>query len=448
VDFSKLFTKSKPVLNSKVIAGVAIVIIVFILISILSQKPATQARDFLPTNTSFFYEWADRKSFDNQLPAQPNLFDYDVPAQQISHLQQILGNIFTSTEEAIWFRVNHTENDNYILRFSGLSSDILENFKASHPEYLYYQPNNDILVITQAPEIIKDIKDKKISSFTVNHIKRGVNLYWYLGQAPEFLEKISSLIKSSFDQQKIFMNIELRDDKKGSINIFQINNQPENISNSLDLLKIPKDFNQAIGFNASSTNNLDNFLITNLLLPIYDSLPYYSLGKQKTGDYFLNNDIIFQQDEDWLIISENDKRVHLLDLLDNFAVLEVSKVLADGTAYTELVAKPDLIIVDHQIMGQSYWQIDGLFGMNFANHYYLSNRQYLIEDSIKSNRNIDELWATCLASDNYRIKDFISWETDKLPESLIRSYLQDNNLSSLRVFSYYNSIITGLKWCF
>jgi len=44
--------------------------------------------------------------------------------------------------------------------------------------------------------------------------------------------------------------------------------------------------------------------------------------------------------------------------------------------------------------------------------------------------------------------DFIHWDTAQLPDGQIKDYLNNNNLGSLKVFSYYNSIIKGFKWCF
>jgi len=447
VNFSQLFKEKSKFLDIKVILVIAVLIICLVITKLWSVAPQLSARDFLPLNTSFFYEWTSQKSLTDNLPPQLIIFDDQLPMEKADFLRQNLGDLFDNLQEAIWFKVAGSEEDNYLVKFSKLSSKSFKNWHEKHPEVIYYQPSDNILMLTDSVELINSIKGKIIGHFTVNHLSKGINIYWQLNQPPDFLYNFSSFLAYSSENPEIFMNIQSVGQKQNKVNLFQINNQPLDIEQNV-LFKIPSDFDLAIGFNASSTESLSNFLNKNLLIPIYDGLPYYNLSNQKISQYFLGDNIIFQDDDGWLMINQEDYQQKTLDLADSFEVQEINKVLPDGTAYTELIASQEQTIVEHEFADQKYWQIDGLFGIQLENYYYLSNRQYLIEDLITSDKKINNLWADCLDNSSYRVRDFIFWPTDKLPDIPIKAYLEENNLQSLDIFSYYNSAITGLQWCF
>ena len=134
-------------------------------------------------------------------------------------------------------------------------------------------------------------------------------------------------------------------------------------------------------------------------------------------------------------------------MVSSFDLQKITKVLSDGTAYVEFVASSSPEIIQHAYYEQNYWQIDGLYGVERENIYYLSNKQYLIEDILSSDYMISSIWSDCLDS-NSQINDFVIWQTNKLKNSPIKEYLESQDIDNIKFVSYSNDNINALQFCF
>lgn len=441
LNFLPLFQEKKRKFDIRLL-GLLIVLVVFLIFSLTwSMKPVVKAKDCLPADVSFYYEWTNSQTFENNNYFLFNNLELD---NQINELKRLLDDRLTNVEEIIWFHSLADQNDNYLIRFSQNVRGVINLLKKDHPEYQYYQPNTSILLITKSDQVINSVKKDKAEHFALDNFRTGTNLYWQIDNPPEFLQDLSNILSSVELDQEVFANL----DKKGNKLSFNLFNKQDNLNDgnlkSFNNVIIPDNFDLAIGFSSNSTMN--DVIIDNLLVPIYDKLPYYGLNKENINNNLLNDNIILQYQDDWLMIRDNDWQDLAIGLAKTLEIEEVSKVLPDGTAYTELRAKAEQLKIDHQFQEQAYWQIDGLFGLKLADQYYLSNRQYLIEQVIKSNHRLIDIYADCLGTD-LNIQDFVSLKTDKINKEYLNNYLNTHNIQYLDIFSYHNQLIQGYQLC-
>ncbi|PLX24989.1 hypothetical protein C0580_03625 [Candidatus Parcubacteria bacterium] len=408
-----------------------------------AAKPEVYAHDFLPAETNFYYEWSSKDSFDENV-AKYNLFDATIGDEQLNKVATIVGPEFSQVEELIWFRVEGRTDDAYLLRFADLEREYLVTLAEKNEDWFFYVPAPDILFIGPDEAMAQMVSSFVISRFTVNHSRDGVNLYWQIDKAPEFLESLSSLLLPLASSRDSFVNF-----TDHSIDFWQPRNASTTKSKALKFnqAKIPSRFDLAFGFNASSTDGFDKFIASNVILPHFDNLPYQNLSNEELRTGFLSNAAIISSEDAWLLLSKEDWQSKAIDLIQNLQLNEVERVLPDGTLYTELVASQEPAVLRHDFAGQTYWQIDNLYGFSAAGNYYLSNQVEMIENIMTSEAVFSNLWSNCLKNDK-EIGDFVDIKTDYLTDGLLKDYFIENNIVNLGLFSYQNYTVEGIKLCF
>ena len=400
-----------------------------------SDKPNVYARDFLPENTSFYYQWTDNRSIKDNPWHSLEFFDDSITDMKLSEVSNILTNSQSRLEELVWFKTE-SDKDNYLLRLSSISQTYVDQLKTDYPELVFYRPHKKILLITDSQELSDNLPKLLLGKFTVNNIDTGVSMYWNLDNPPEFLQKLSTWLQPMFVESEIFVNFQKTGGGLKKINAWQIKDQQ--IANNFFInSRRLKDFDNVFGMSASSTQDFDSFIDTNILQ-----------GQFKYKKYFFDNNIIWQHENNWLMASDQDWQALSLDLASSFDLEEVTKVLSDGTAYVELVASSSPEIVQHAYYEKNYWQIDGLYGAEREGVYYLSNKQYLIEDILSSDYMISSAWANCLDYTDIQINDFLILQTNKLANSPIKQYLESQDINNLKFISYSNNNINAWQLCF
>ena len=441
MDLLKVFKKHAAVPNVKILLVLAVLIVALLIAMFWSDEPDVYAKDFLPDNTSFYYQWTNSQSIKDNPWHNFKLFDNNQADLNLSTVLDILINSQSRLEELVWFKTGSDEN-HYLLRLSSLSQSYVDQLKTEHPELAFYRPNKKILLITTSPELIDKLPKLLNNKFSVNNISSGISIYWHLDSAPEFLQKLSTWLQPMFVEPEIFVNFQNADSNLNKINAWQVkdNNLSEISNNFFVQTRRLKDFDNVIGMSASSTQAFDSFIETNLLQDQFNSLP-------ASKKYFFDNNIIWQHEDNWLMTSDQDWQALSLDLASSFDLQEVTKVLSDGTAYVELMASSSPEIIQHAYYEQNYWQIDGLYGAQRDSVYYLSNKQYLIEDILSSDYMLRSIWVDCFENNN-QINDFVVWQTNKLNNSSIKEYLESQDINSIRFVSYSNDDINGWQLCF
>ena len=420
--------------------------ILLVLVRFLSPQADVYARDFLPPDTNFYYHWSNQAALSEN---STKLFDTIVPEEHLKHLQGTVGVGFDDLEEVIWFTTEAApENNHYLLRFSKLPSKYLDNLQNSKLDYHLWQPSDNILLLSDSATANESLPGLVVPHFTINNINQGINIYWSPGYQPGFLSVWDDWLPKHVLARDVFVNLQsvgghLR------LNLYQLRSvDSPNRAHRLSTARLPDNFGVISGFQASSTAVGGDFISRDIILPLYDALPYYNLNQQEIKDYILSDNILVQDKQDWLLVGEDDWQSMAMSLAKDFELQEVTKSLPDGTTYIELIANEEQLAMVHDFEQWQYWQIDGLYGISLDNLHYLSNQPSLLEDIIINSRPLKSLFGDCLYDHSYQIGDFLKFNTNQVADSSIKTYLSSKNIVWLELFSYQNSVVEGLQLCF
>jgi len=431
VNIFSLLNFDKKKINIKIVL-VLLSFIIFIFLSIIIPNTSkVKMIDFLPEDSSFYYHWTNKDSFFNSF--NNPFLDKQVSQEKIDNLDNIFNESFDNAQEIIWFRVNNSKEDHFLVLFSRLPYNFFDELNSD--KYLFKRLDKRIVLVTKSKELLGNISLLSDSKFKINDFNSGINIYWQFDTAEDILSNTFPLLSS----KNTFVNISEKKNKQ-VINIFQKNNE-EFIKKDISLLQIPKDFDSIIGFSSSSTINFSNFVYNNILLSQFYSLPIYYSNDEELKDYFLRDNIIIQDENNYLVINKYNK-YDLTNFFTSFSLTEVKKTLLDGTLYTELVFNEEEKKINHSFKEYNYWQMDNLFGIELNGYNYLSNRQYLIEDMLSDYIYLDELWKEYINNEG-SVEDFVYLKTNKLPDGELKEYLKENSINSLDILSYTNNISKG-----
>lgn len=437
MDFLKLVQKKEQKIDNKII--VSTVILVVLIMSVVVFWPTKQKQHlltYLPANVSFYYHFTSKKEL-NQV-----FFAQEIVDTKTIELEKLLAADFLNLQEVLWFQTaGDTTQDSYLLKFSRLPKSFLDNFAKKNSEFKAFSPEKNILVLTKE-ELATDLAAKPE---TQEYFSQGISIYWQKNQVPEFLNSLVAIVEPVFIGEDVLLNLQKLPAGGNRLSLLEKRN--------LDFRDIkyflsPKEFNSVLAFNSVLSDDLAENISDNLLKTLFDSLPYYNLSTEVIKNRILSGSMIWQKGDGWILASDKAWQDSILDFMKTFKVKEVSKVLADGTAYTELVASDEQAITEHQINGQKVFQIDQLFIFDVGDQHYLSNKKELIEELTLSRHYLKDFVSDCLAEPEVVVGDFVFLSSSDIPSGAIKDYLLTNNISSLKAVSYTTGTVSGLNICF
>lgn len=421
-NFLQIINKNKQNNNFKILYFIFLALFIFFLIYFYTLEPDIKARDYLPKETSFYYEWTNIKD-----SIDINLFDNSIPNNKLNTALAMVDSDMNNIESIIWFKIE--EEDNYLIKFS---KKIDKDFKINNSEYFFRTKQGYILYITSNKELLNILPNYIVEDFLINNQEEGINIYWK-SNTPDFLKSLINLI-DPVKEREFFINL-----NSNSINLFyKIESKKENIDLSSakiitnpDLLTIIKNINK------------DKNILSNFLISLYNSFPHHSLNLKN----LLQDIVLLQKNDNYLLVSTSDWKLVVDKLIQNIKVIEVGNLLPDGTRYTELKQAEEYDFINHNYSEVEYWEIDNLFGLNIDQYYYLSNNKDIIEDIINTNTNIASFSYSCLEENN-NINNLLYLNTDKIDNKVIKDYLISKDLKFINLIQYSNHVVEGYKLCF
>jgi hypothetical protein len=436
--------KQKP--NWSIVYIIALAVVLLLLMFWFSVKPEFLAHDFLPDQTTFYYQWTDKQAWSGQ-PSPVTIFDNQEPTNQLNKLQGLLGEMMANTAEIIWFQTSDSDSDHYLVRLiGGLSKQEVEYLATSIGDYTLSQPNRQILLISPEPELGQTLPEMPIAKFELARKQADVNLYFELDQAPEFLQKLAGYLETVTTNPQIFLSLDLAG-RQMMVDLYQ----PVQVDETADQIswskvKIP-DHRVALAINdlsATADELIQNFILPNLFTELPNFYAVDDLTRQKLSQKVM---LVTTEDDDWLLVSQQDWQESIFELIPEFLVTEVSKRLSDGTLYTELVKNKDAQAEILPLGETNYWKIDGLYGAQAEDFYYLSNSEAVIKQIITKSSYIGDSWTDCLLTGQSTVTDWLSLDRDALDKVHINS-LFAKDIKQLDVFAYYNHVTRGWRMCF
>ncbi len=390
----------------KILYLIVLTIFIFFLIYFYSLEPDIKARDFLPPETSFYYEWTEK---DENIKI--NIFDNSIPDNNKDKILNIIAQKINKVEDIIWFKIK--EDNNFLIKFSHkIKKDYLKELIVNNPHYFFKIKQDYILFITEEKELLNILPNYLVEDFIINNQKKGINIYWKNNE-PDFLKELviwlNPLLKNK--EEGVFINLD-----KDSINLF-LKREKKGEDLNLASAKIINDFDLLTLFG----NSLENKnILNNFLTSLYTSFPHHSLA---LGN-FLEDIILLQKNDNYLLISSQDWQSRIGLLIQSREVIEVDNILPDGTKYIELKQAAEQTIIKDRYLETEYWQIDNLWGLNLEQFYYLSNSKDIIKEVIRSNNNLNDIVYTCLEESNNNINNLLYLKTAEIDNKAIKEYLE------------------------
>ena len=434
MNFNKLlqFINKKKVNNNfKILYLIILALFIFFLSYFYSLEPDVEARDFLPKETSFYYEWVDVNK-----NIHIDFFDNNIPNNKKNNIFKIIDNKKNKVESIVWFKVDN--EDNFLIKFSKkLKKSFLKDIRLNNPNYFFKIKQKYILYITEEEEFLNILPNYLVEDFIFNSQMSSINIYWK-ETAPDFLKQLVEWINPILNNKKdkdLFLSI-----NNNSINLFY---KKENNKKDIDWSssKIINNFDSLIFI---KNIEKDKNILNNLLISIYNNFPHHVLPLKN----ILHDIVLLQKNNDYLLIGISDWKLIANKLIEEIKLIEVDNILPDGTKYIELKQLDKTNIIEHNYLNTRYWQIDNNFGLNFNKFYYLSNNKDIIKDLIKSNIKISDVIYPCLKENNIKINNLLYLNVDKVKNEVIKEYLENNNLKFINLIHYNNYVTEGLKLCF
>ena len=436
MDFLKLIQKKEQLADNKIII-MTVVLVVLIMSAIVFWPGASKHKllTYLPEDASFYWHWTNKSYFSQDFLGEKE------GANRMEELKSILGSNFLNLQEVLWFQTNgNFDNDNYLLRFSRLPRSVVKDLEDKNFDFHIYSPQKNILLINKG----KIIDDLTADPDKLGHFEAGMSVYWQKNKEPEFLRGFSDLLDPLFLNDEVLINWQKTATQRNKLILLE-----DRVSEIKDFKNFfaPADFDLVFGFGSQMSDDLAEKISSDLLKTFFDSLPYYHLSQAAIKERILNDATIWQKGDGWILASHQPFGENILDFMQNLKVEEVSRVLSDGTAYTELVAAKDQNIVERQINGQKVLQIDQLFLWDIGEQHYLSNQQELIEELSSHSLRVLNIFQDCTNLEA-KIGDFVYLDTANIPTGQIKDYLLAKQITKLEMFSYATGTISGINICY
>lgn len=434
--------------KAKYFLAVPIFLLLLFLLMRWTPELSSTTLKYLPANTSFYWQWSDRDFFDNQLLGQLPVIKTAALEQQETKLSAILSDAWPQVEELVWFRVAGNDQDYYILRLPKAKS-IAKRLNQSEAGYYYEVLAKDILAIYTKDQ--KTLLDSEKLVLAEQNFNQGINIYWQVSQAPDFLQDLSKWLKLAPENQGVYANLRFLKDKKISFNVWQ--NKLRRIINTSSTptwpnqALVPYDANLVLGFSSNLTKTEQEIISQYFIHPLAADLPYYNMSQRELEELILRGSYLVKNSDAWLLISISDWQPLVGKLVPDFKLKEVKKLLPDRTAYIAYELDEQSSTQNHEYRGQNYWQVGNLYGWGNAQAYYLSNQANLIEKTIASQVKLADLIKACNDQD-VQINDILLVETKTLPDLELKAVLEQRQIDHLTVFSYQNEAMIGWRACF
>ena len=424
---------------------IALVVVLISLTWWFSVKPEFSAYNFLPDNTTFYYQWTDR---DWQGDQHTIIFDRAVPLAKIADLENILEVMMAQIEEVIWFQTDNINEDHYLLRVVGnLSKEEIEYLTKENSDWFFTRINDQILLITKQEQLSEQLSPALVNKLPMAQRRVGENIYFDPTQAPEFLNSLIQYLKTDFSEQEIFLQLDF-DGKTYLVDIYQVKNEEDETEDtSWSQISLPKKFQAVLAINNLSLETqkwLSQFIVAKLFV---DLPGFYIFDENILNNLWQTSSLIKIDDQQWLWVGHNDWQEYIFSLLPNFTTKEVARTLVDGTLYTELVKNTELEFQNFSLGEQSYWQMGDLFGVQVNDLYYLSNSEASIKNILLHSKSATDFWRNCSFNSSSLVTDWVHLDDKSIAIIGLGEYLP-NKVDQLDIFAYQNHLTHGYRLCF
>lgn len=415
-----------------------------------TRKSSQPLALYLPVNTTFFYHWSDQSAIENMNISKLSVIKTKTPNDKLAELKNLLQSGFVNTQEIIWFRIEGSDDDNFMLRLDK-AEQTAKWLVANRQDYNYLLVDNGVLLVSKDAWLPNNYKDQPKIDLASNTLGVGVNIFWSKNEAPDFLADLTKWLKLEAGLPNIYANIYQQKDGQINIHVWQTKlRQLINASSTVEWpnqANFPLNADLVFGFGDHGADEWQAVVSQNILQPIFTDLPYYRLSAKKIEEQVLKNNFIYLSNNKWLMVSSEDWQSRINDWVPDLKLKEVKNRLPDGTLYTELVGEQGAEVENLSYQKYSYWHLGQFYGAQIGPYYYLSNNESTMQATLVSKYNVQSYLNNCQVQGDYKIIDLAQINSANIKDELIKKTLLNQNINNLTVFSYENNLQIGFKAC-
>lgn len=415
-----------------------------------TKKSSQPLALYLPADTTFFYNWTDTSAYENLEINKISVINSQEPTAKIAELKNMLQNGFLNVREVIWFKIENSQDDNFLLRLDK-AEQTAKWLADNRPEYNYLLVDDSVVLVSRDAWLPNNYSEQVKMDLATNNLGMGVNIFWSKNEAPSFLADLTKWLKIQTGLPNIYANIYQQPDGQVNMHIWQPKlRQIINASSTVEWpnqANFPLNADLVFGFGDHATEEWQNIVSQNIIQPLFTDLPYYRLSATKMEEQVLKNNFIFLSGDKWLMASAEDWQSRIKDWVPNLKLKEARNRLPDGTVYTEFVSDDDLELESLKYQQYDYWHLGQFYGAQIGPYYYLSNNESLIQATFVTKYNIQSYLGLCQIAGDYKIIDLVQVNSAKIKDELIKKALLDQDINNLTVLSYENNLQIGFKAC-
>lgn len=427
------------------------VLLLAVVAMLLAPKKSSQPLAlYLPANTTFFYNWTDTSAYENLEINKISVINSQEPTTKIAELKNMLQNGFLNVREVIWFKLENSQDDNFLLRLDK-AEQTAKWLADNRPEYNYLLVDDSVVLVSRDAWLPNNYFEQVKMDLATNNLGMGVNIFWSKNEAPSFLADLTKWLKIQTGLPNIYANIYQQPDGQVNMHVWQSKlRQLINTSSTIDWpnqANFPRGADLIFGFGDHTSDDWQLVVSQNILEPLFTDLPYYRLSAKKIEEQLLNNNFIYLANNNWLMVSSEDWQSRINDWAPDLQLKEVKNRLPDGTVYTELIGEQEAKVELLSYQGYDYWRLGQLYGAQIGPYYYLSNSQSLIQATFVSKYQIANYLSQCPIAGDYKIIDLAQINSLKIKDEAIKKALLGQDINNLTVLSYENNSQIGFKAC-
>lgn len=411
---------------------VALVFVIFLFFIWFSLKPSLTAFDFIPSDTNFYWQWANKSVIAGDFDTFGGL-EQGLASAQLAKVNGLLQEAKSLAEEIIWFKIVGSEADNFLVKISGtLSKEELKLLNSNTLNLRLDLLSNDILLISPDEKLKDTLQSNLANKFISASHQSGLNIYLHKADLDQFIKGDKNLWQNFIVEDEIFVHLD-----KQIFDVYTLGKK--DLSFDWKQVSVPENAQTLLAFSDQKTQMSAPW--KSIIGPkIFSKLPAHILSREELQ----NTQLLLWEKEsgEYLLAAPQDLRVLAPLFLEKLALKEERQLLADGTAYQALVLA-DLQWQDLSWQGQTAWQFDNLSVLQLNNFYYLSNSQDLLRSLVESGDNQDILLC---ASEQDRVEDWLKLSNKQLDDLNLRDFLA-SKANSMQVLHYSNEIFNGLRFC-
>ncbi len=347
---------------------VALILLLIVTSVLFSLKPSVQAFAYLPEDTSFYWQWADKPAISGNFD-DFQLLDFSQSQASLSALQTILQETFMLSEEIIWFKQTNSETDNFLLKLTGtLSKEELKLLATQNQNMHFKLLAKDVLLISPDQSLAERLQINATDKFSQSLHHEGINIYLAAKNFENFV-KVGKILTLDFSlEADVFVHLD-----SNKFDVYQTQSQEQ--ASAWQGLVLPDKAKTILAFAEKKLENKAQWQAL-LSADIFTALPESILDRPELQD----QQILFWENRagEYLLASRQNFSEVMTLFIDNLPLEAESRLLPDGTSYQALVLA-DLVWQELAWPGQKAWQVANMFVLEQGGFYYLSNSEQLLK---------------------------------------------------------------------